>query len=235
MRWRVRALMLSCRWHGAIDGQSSIHHRAAAVVMAAPPRSVLTKRARRSSSPRSTRRAGRRPPNPPARGLRIPAATPISCTATSANGQASKPPSRKPSRNLAACTSFTTMPEALRHRTLRSPTCQKMNSGVRSSSMSSARSCARRSASRTSSRRAARSSTCRRSSPCGRCRGRIRPTAAKGAVAALTRSMAVESAPHKITFNAIARPRPANPHRRHGGPCGVGRIRDYHRSDFIGR
>ena len=93
--------------------------------------------------------------------------------------------------------------------------------------------------------------------------GRDCYTAAKGAIAALTRSMAVEYAPHKIRVNAIApgvvltervkklmegskdiaklavdpsaRPRPAEPHRRHGGLSGLGRVRDHHRAGFVGR
>ncbi len=93
--------------------------------------------------------------------------------------------------------------------------------------------------------------------------GRDCYTAAKGAIAALTRSMAVEYAAHKIRVNAIAPrrravgtrqetdgglqgyfqarveqsagARPAAPHRRHGGlPCFRG-IRDHHRAGIVGR
>ena len=92
--------------------------------------------------------------------------------------------------------------------------------------------------------------------------GRDCYTAAKGGIAAMTRSMAVEYAPYKIRVNAIAPSvtlservkrllaqspeieklggdpspglRPADPHRPHGGLSRLGRVRDHHRPDPFG-
>ena len=93
--------------------------------------------------------------------------------------------------------------------------------------------------------------------------GRDCYTAAKGAIAALTRSMAVEYAGDKIQGqrhrarrrahrtgqeaagrlqgyreacrHAFARARPADPHGRHGGISRLGRVRDNDRADPVGR
>ena len=182
-------------------------HSLPAVVeaLAAPPLSAFPKKAPKSLSRRSIRSVVRRPQSQRAGAARIPAATPISSNAIFASMRRSKPPSPKPSErfgglhvlhNNAGGSSpedgpVTDVSEDEFWRVIKLDLygtflCSKL--GIPHMIKSGGGSIINMS-----------SIVALRALP-----GRDCYTAAKGAVAALTRSMAVEYAPDKIRVNAIA-------------------------------